>query len=387
MKKSAQIILITIIGSISAFVYFGLILTKPVAEIKERSRYIPAVEVWEAEVSDYDVIIKSQGVTRPKRSTLLAAEVSGKVVAVSPKFEVGENFDEGEIIMEMDRADYEAAESQAASVLADARLALEKENALAKQALIDWKALGGDRAPNDLVLRKPQMQSALAKVVAAKAGFEKATRDLDRTKIRSPYKCQIREKLVELGSTLTAGSAAVSVESANDFELRLSVSLEDYAFIDVVTGTPVMLEASIADVLYYWKGELVRTEGQVDKSSQSVFFVANVNIVQGDKFLSPGLFLNAKINGKKLKNIYALPRRALYGKNKIIIVDSNNKVSSREVVVIRTERDKVIIRDGIANGEKIATTPIPNVINGMEVNPSKLSDSVTAGNLIEKDKN
>lgn len=387
MKKSAQIILITIIGSISAFVYFGLILTKPVAEIKERSRYIPAVEVWEAEVSDYDVIIKSQGVTRPKRSTLLAAEVSGKVVAVSPKFEVGENFDEGEIIMEMDRADYEAAESQAASVLADAQLALEKENALAKQALIDWKALGGDRAPNDLVLRKPQMQSALAKVVAAKAGFEKATRDLDRTKIRSPYKCQIREKLVELGSTLTAGSAAVSVESANDFELRLSVSLEDYAFIDVVTGTPVMLEASIADVLYYWKGELVRTEGQVDKSSQSVFFVANVNIVQGDKFLSPGLFLNAKINGKKLKNIYALPRRALYGKNKIIIVDSNNKVSSREVVVIRTERDKVIIRDGIANGEKIATTPIPNVINGMEVNPSKLSDSVTAGNLIEKDKN
>jgi len=387
MKKSAQIILITIIGSISAFVYFGLILTKPVAEIKERSRYIPAVEVWEAEVSDYDVIIKSQGVTRPKRSTLLAAEVSGKVVAVSPKFEVGENFDEGEIIMEMDRADYEAAESQAASVLADAQLALEKENALAKQALIDWKALGGDRAPNDLVLRKPQMQSALAKVVAAKAGFEKATRDLDRTKIRSPYKCQIREKLVELGSTLTAGSAAVSVESANDFELRLSVSLEDYAFIDVVTGTPVMLEASIADVLYYWKGELVRTEGQVDKSSQSVFFVANVNIVQGDKFLSPGLFLNAKINGKKLKNIYALPRRALYGKNKIIIVDSNNKVSSREVVVIRTERDKVIIRDGIANGEKIATTPIPNVINGMEVNPSKLSDSVTVGNLIEKDKN
>jgi RND family efflux transporter MFP subunit len=387
MKKSAQIILITIIGFISAFVYFGLILTKPVAEIKERSRYIPAVEVWEAEVSDYDVIIKSQGVTRPKRSTLLAAEVSGKVVAVSPKFEVGENFDEGEIIMEMDRADYEAAESQAASVLADAQLALEKENALAKQALIDWKALGGDRAPNDLVLRKPQMQSALAKVVAAKAGFEKATRDLDRTKIRSPYKCQIREKLVELGSILAAGSAAVSVESANDFELRLSVSLEDYAFIDVVTGTPVMLEASIADVLYYWKGELVRTEGQVDESSQSVFFVANVNIVQGDKFLSPGLFLNAKINGKKLKNIYALPRRALYGKNKIIIVDSNNKVSSREVVVIRTERDKVIIRDGIANGEKIATTPIPNVINGMEVNPSKLSDSVTTGNLIEKDKN
>ena len=371
MKKSAQIILIIIIGTIAAFVYFGLVLTKPVAEIKERIRYIPTVDIWDAKVSDYDVIIKSQGVTKPKRSTILAAEVAGKVVAVSPKFEVGEYFDEGEIILEIDRADYEATESQAASVLADAKLALEKESALAKQALIDWKALGGDGTPNDLVLRKPQMQSALAKVVSAKAGFEKAARDLDRTKIRSPYKCQIRESLVELGSTLAAGSAAAAVDSANDFELRLPVSLEDYAFIDIIAGAPLTLEAKIAGVVYKWRGELLRTEGQVDQSSQSVFFVANVNAVEGDKFLSSGLFLNAKISGKKLKDVYALPRKALYGKNKIIIVGSDNKVSSREVVVIRTERNKVIVRNGIENGERIATTPILNVINGMEVNPSK----------------
>ncbi len=371
MKKSAQIILIIIIGTIAAFVYFGLVLTKPVAEIKERIRYIPSVDIWEAEVSDYDVIIKSQGVTKPKRSTILAAEVAGKVVAVSPKFEVGEYFDKGEIILEIDMADYEATESQAASVLADAKLALEKESALAKQALIDWKALGGDGTPNDLVLRKPQMQSALAKVVSAKAGFEKAARDLDRTKIRSPYKCQIRESLVELGSTLAAGSAAAAVDSANDFELRLPVSLEDYAFIDVIAGAPLTLEAKIAGVVYKWRGELLRTEGQVDQSSQSVFFVANVNAVEGDKFLSSGLFLNAKISGKKLKDVYALPRKALYGKNKIIIVGSDNKVSSREVVVIRTERNKVIVKNGIENGERIATTPILNVINGMEVNPSK----------------
>lgn len=387
MKKSAQIILIAIIGTITACVYFGLILTKPVAEIKERKRNIPAVDVWEAEVSDYEVIIKSQGVTRPKRLTVLATEVSGKVVAVSPKFEVGENFDDGEIILEIDRADYEAAKFQAASVLADAKLALEKENALTKQALIDWKALGGDGEPNDLVLRKPQMHSALAKVAAAEAGFEKAVRDLDRAHIRSPYESQVRETLVELGSTLAAGSAVAAVESAKDFELRLPLSLEDYAFMDVIKGTPLRLEANIAGVLYQWEGELVRAEGKVDQSSQSVFLVANVNALQEDKFLSPGLFLNAKINGKKIKNIYAIPRRALYGDDKIIIVDSDSKVSFREVVVIRTERDRVIIRDGIIEGERIATTPIPNVINGMEVNVRKSSGSATIGDLIQKDKN
>ena len=82
--------------TVAACVYFGLIMTKPVAEIKERKRTIPAVEVWEAKVSDYNIIIKSQGVTEPKRSTVLAAQVSGKVVAVSPKFEVGEKIENHE---------------------------------------------------------------------------------------------------------------------------------------------------------------------------------------------------------------------------------------------------------------------------------------------------
>ena len=68
-------------------------------------------------------------------------------------------------------------------------------------------------------------------------------------------------------------------------------------------------------------------------------------------------------------------------------MDSDSKVSFREVVVIRTERDRVIIRDGIIEGERIATTPIPNVINGMEVNVRKSSGSATIGDLIQKDKN
>jgi len=54
--------------------------------------------------------------------------------------------------------------------------------------------------------------------------------------------------------------------------------------------------------------------------------------------------------------------------------------------VVRTERDRVIISDGISKGERIATTPIPNVINGMEVNPSNSSNSVINSDLIEKGK-
>ena len=55
-----------------------------------------------ASKSDYAVRISSQGEVLPGRRTSLAAEVSGRVIWVSPKFEVGERFAEDETLLEID---------------------------------------------------------------------------------------------------------------------------------------------------------------------------------------------------------------------------------------------------------------------------------------------
>ena len=76
----------------------------------------------------------------------MAAEVSGRDIWVSLKFEVGERFEE----------DYEACgEIMAASELATAVLNLEQERTF-EQAKRDWDALGGGGKASELVLRKPQ---------------------------------------------------------------------------------------------------------------------------------------------------------------------------------------------------------------------------------------
>ena len=77
MKIWVQIVLAVMIVLTGAGVFVGLKLTKPVAANKERPPVIPAVEVWEAQTSEHEVRIKSQGEVLPRRSTLLAAEVSG----------------------------------------------------------------------------------------------------------------------------------------------------------------------------------------------------------------------------------------------------------------------------------------------------------------------
>ena len=368
MKKWAQIITIFIIGSIGILIFSLLVVTKPVADTVEKEAILPVVKVWRAQASDYQVIVESQGVVNPMQLTDLASEVSGKVKFLSPKFEVGQRFQVNEVILEIDSSDYEVVQAKAVAELADAKLALSKENALSEQALRDWKVLGKGKEPNDLVLRKPQLESALARVVSAKAGLEKAKRDLERTKIRSPYESKIERTNVELGSLLTLGTIVGSIYSADLFEIRLPVSINEFDFVDVNKLSKVLFETEISGMPYSWNGNLLRSESKVDQSSQSIFLVAAIeNSPPNKKFLVPGVYLKAKIFGKILEETYSLPRSALYDRNKIFVVNEDETISIREIKVIRSSKDIVIVSDGIGNGDLVITTPVSNAIDGMKV--------------------
>jgi len=370
MKNWVIITLSVIIVLLGGAICGVLVLTKPSASQKQRSILLPVVDVITVSSADYTVKIDSQGEVLPSRRTSLAAEVAGRVVRVSPKLEVGERFAADEILLEIDRADYESAEVLAASELAVAELALEQEQARSEQAKRDWDALGGGRKASDLVLRKPQLKSALRRVDAAQSGLEKALRDLSRTRVRAPYACQVKATFAEQGSSVAAGGLVADVFS-REFELRLPVSLEDYGFIDPEAKVAVSYHAKFGGEEVEWEGKLIRTEGRVDRGSQSVFLVTS--ILPGEtgtpaaKFLAPGLFLKAELTGKTLGGVYRLPRKAFYGKDRILVVSPGNTVALRTVKVVRTEHDEVVIGDGLEEGERVAVSPVPNVIDGMSI--------------------
>ncbi len=369
MKKWAQISAVLIIGLTGILIFYSLVVTKPVAETVQREAVLSTVEVWVAEPSEHQVVIDTQGIVEPVHVTDLASEVGGRVKFLSPDFEVGQRFEEGQVMLEIDSSDYEAIQAKANSELSEAKLSLIKEKALSRQAIRDWEALGKGKDPNDLVLRKPQLETALARVVAAKAGLEKSERDLERTKTRSPYESKVKKTNVELGSLLSPGTIIGSIYSADKYEIRLPVSISDYDFVEFDSSSEVSFYTDIAGTQHEWKGQLLRTESQVDRSSQSIFLVASIeNTDLKNKFLVPGIYLKAKLFGKKIKDTYSVPRGALIGKNRIIIALENDTVSFKEVTIMRSSRDEVIISGGISRGDRIVTTPIPNAIEGMKVN-------------------
>ncbi len=390
MRKVFVILLclVALGGGVAATV--GLYLSRPKAKIEPTEKVNPLVEVLSVRSEEVEIKLPSQGLIEAKHMTTLAAEVGGKIISISDKFEAGGEFAEGEIMLEIDSADYEANLAQSKSNLEEAKLALDSEQARATQAERDWKSLGNGKQASDLTLRKPQLAGAKAKVAAAEAAVAKAERDLERTKLKAPYAARIERTQADLGAYIGMGNPLASIFSVGPYEVRLPLSLDDFAFVEqAADGQPqadAELSVTAAGKTFTWNSEVVRTEGQIERSSRSVYLVAEVT---ADKdaatLLQPGLFVEAEVNGITLKSVFRVPLQAFHDLDRVIVVSPDNKLYFREVEVIRREGGDAIVGKGLQNDERLLMTEMGDVVEQMTVRVVELdNDSVKNDGAVTK---
>ena len=355
---------------------------RPEAVVVEKPRLLTSVETLTARSQTLTLTLPSQGIVEAARASTLAAEVPGRIVEVAPKFEVGAVFAEGDLIVRLEDADYQSALTQAEASLAEAKAALASEQARAEQGEREWKKLGSAQPPSDLVLRKPQLASATARVSASLGAVEKARRDLERTRITAPFACRIRAKRTELGSYLTPGAAIAEVSSTSPYRVRLPLSVQDLAFIPpLADGKPheVTLLTDTAGKPTTWKGTVIRTEGEVERASRSVHLVAETAADATDTLLQPGLFVQAKITGTTLKNIFRIPRAAFPDQDHLLLVDSQNRLRFTKVEVIRPDGTDLLVSGGLKDGDRICLTTLAAPVEGMEVRPIAPASATPSG--------
>lgn len=375
MKKFLRIFIG--LGILLAGVAISVLLVKTRPEAKRESVERPPVLVQVAPIRliDVPVALPSQGLIDARRRTTLAAEVSGKVISVSERFEPGLEFQEGEVLLKIDDSDYQAELARAEAALADARLALELEEARQEQALKDWKALGRSGTPGSLTLREPQLASAEAAIVAAKAAVNKAERDVGRTEVVAPFSGRIARTEVELGAYLTPGMAVAEIFTAAPWEIRLPLPLDDWGLLQrdgegAVTGD-IAFSAQVGAETVAFTGRVLRTEAEVERDSRSIHVVGEISGEEGSKLLQPGLFVEAKIAGRSLEKVARVPIRAFVDRDQVAVVDQvSQQVSKRRVKVERRVGDHVLVSGGLAEGEWVSLTQLADLVEGMKVEPN-----------------
>lgn len=204
---------ITIIGTLGIFVVgvflIGLMgAARP--RIKPQAPVLtpPSVFFVTAEPEAVTLDVYAQGEVRPRTDITLTAQVSGRIVSTSPAFADGGAFNEGDLLLKIEDADYRLAVTSARARVAQAEENLKREEAEAALARRDYEDLGRKGDPSELTLRLPQLAQAKAAFEGARADYKSAELSLERTVIKAPFKGRVRDRLVGEGQVHRTGRAA-----------------------------------------------------------------------------------------------------------------------------------------------------------------------------------
>ncbi|WP_259651222.1 efflux RND transporter periplasmic adaptor subunit [Shewanella sp. KT0246] len=333
------------------------------------------VETRQIHLQDYQIEVSSFGVVKPRTQSSLVTQASGQILSISSNFREGGFFERGEVLVQLDDRDYLAEVKIAQAGLLQAKQGLQEEQARVEQALIDWKRLGNGREPTELVLRKPQLAAAQASMLSNQAQLDKALLALERTKVVAPFDGRILEKSVDVGRVVSTNATLATIYATDYVEIRLPINNKDLALVDLPEQgkkviAPVQFESDLIG-LQNWQGQLDRTEGAIDDSSQQLYVVAQIDepfSYQSHKQmpLKIGQYLTAKIQGKVLAGAIVIPTKSIYQGSYVYIVE-DGKLLRTEVSILWKNSQDAVIASGLKANDNLVTTSLGQVSSGTPV--------------------
>lgn len=380
-KYVKKIIIPLLIVSIAVAIFSVMMVMAPKPEKKVIEQKPPLVSTMPLTSKQLILKVASQGTVIPEIKTSLIAEVSGRIVEVSPKFHNGGYFEKGEMILKINDEDYQVALLQSQARLNIAKAALLEQQARAKQAKEEWQLSGKPLSDAPIMaLRKPQLQKAKADITAAEADLQSAKIKLSRTIITSPYDGLIKQKQVDIGQFVNIGTPLATSFSVERAEVRLPIKTQDIPFLVLpqikqasLATSPIELTMANGNSSQTWQAELTRYEGEIDTMSRVHYVIATINDpynLKGNNNkteLRVGSFVKAQIHGQLIDNISAIPRRAVIGKNSLHIVNGSNQLMIKSFSVLRSDRDFLYTKESFPDDWHIVLTELEAPVEGMSL--------------------
>ena len=381
-------IAVPVIIIIAGFVIMKTLISsrpEPAKEARENPGIL--VEVFEVERTDTHVMVKGTGTVESSQEVTLVPQVSGRIVYVAPTMNVGGFFEKNSILFEIEETDYKLALERAMSARAKAEYELATIESQAQIARSEWGIISkdSDTPANPLVLYEPQLKSSKAALASASAQVEQAKLDLERTKIKAPFNARVRAENIDPGQYVKSGNSVAVLAGTDTAEIALPLTLDDLQWLDIPrhgerqNGADAVVHLHIGGNTHKWDGRVVRSTGEVNPKSRMMQLIVEIKDPYGlnkkkdaaSPSLAAGTFVEVHIKGKKLKEVFIIPRTSLRDNATVWVMDKENKLRIKDVTLLRMEKENVIISKGIAKGDMIVKTNISGAADGMKLRPIK----------------
>jgi RND family efflux transporter MFP subunit len=378
-RSARKLLLPALIIVVATAVVGYLMSTSGRAQRSKPVRQARLVEVVEATPQSHTLTIEAWGSVLAARQVTLQSQVAGEVNHTSETFEPGAQVAAGELLLQIDPADYRLAIRQRRADLTKAKAELALEAGKGKVAEQEFALLSQASEPSQvqrrLMLREPQRETARADVSSAEAALAAAELDLARTKIKAPFNALVMERQVNLGTRVTSGANLATLVDTDTFWVELAVPAASLRWLKMPAGG----EAGAKVRLYqeqiwgkgrYREGRVIRLRGDLDEKGRMARLLVAVDdpLALADGELPPlllGSFVRAEIVGSELRDVLSLDRGWLRDDNTLWVMDRENKLAIRRLSLLYSGVNEVYVRGGLEAGDRIITSELAVAVEGM----------------------
>ncbi len=378
-RSARKLLLPALIIVVATAVVGYLMSTSSRAQRSKPVRQARLVEVVEATPQSHTLTIEAWGSVLAARQVTLQSQVAGEVNHTSETFEPGAQVAAGELLLQIDPADYRLAIRQRSADLTKAKAELALEAGKGKVAEQEFALLNQASEPSQvqrrLMLREPQRETARADVSSAEAALAAAELDLARTQIKAPFNALVMERQVNLGTRVTSGANLATLVDTDTFWVELAVPEASLRWLKMPAGG----EAGAKVRLYqeqiwgkgrYREGRVIRLRGDLDEKGRMARLLVAVDdplaLADGElPALLLGSFVRAEIVGSELRDVLSLDRGWLRDDNTLWVMDRENKLAIRRLSLLYSGVNEVYVRGGLEAGDRIITSELAVAVAGM----------------------
>ena len=300
-------------------------------------------------------------------------------------------FAQEKVTVESARANLEQAKAELGKADLDVnRLEpLAKENAVPQQdldnALIQQKVaisnVDAAKANYETVVlnQKVTIDQAKAAVLAGEAAVDNAELDLSYCTITAPMDGLIGQRLVSPGNLVGRGEPTLLATISTLHPLRVSFSLSEAEYLKIAermasaVQRPLALDLILADgSVFPHKGRAVIAERAIDEKTGTLTIVAE--FANPERLIRPGQFGRIRGAIDTVQNAVLIPQQAVMEEQSsrtVYVVDADNKVALRTVVLGERYEDLVIVKEGVKPGDRVIVEGLQKVRPGMVVAPAE----------------
>jgi len=303
--------------------------------------------------------------------TELRAEVSGYITGIFATD--GASVSKGQKLYEIDRTRYAADVEQAKSSLAiaEANLARIQRDVARYQKLAEQDAI----AKQTLDYAETDFNNAQAQAASARAALTTAQTNLDRSVIIAPFNGTIGISQVRMGALVSAGSTLLNtLSSVNPIAVDFPVSEREIPHFNALRQSDAVIRDSLISIklpggqAYSHPGKLITMDRAVDRNTGTI--TVRASFANPDELLRAGMATTVQIRNQSESKQLVIPYRAVIeqlGQTSVYVLTDSSTVEQRGVRLGLKVADRVVINEGLSNGEQVVTDGTINLRPGAKV--------------------